>query len=417
MTTSVDRDPIFVFYVGTRKLVALAGNAAEGPASPAGGEPRILRHAEAENPDGFENGLVTHLEKASHTLEALAASLPLRGPVFIVLGNAKLRTYQFSSSQYFQGLKRTITPYEVRSVVAQTRAVATLPLTEFVLQAFPESFLVDDMADVRNPLGLAAQRLGVQLKIFTMDFQAFRNISRAFEVAEIDVKGYLPKMLTLSEAVLTDEEKDEGALLVDFDEDGTSLTLWKNGFLKNSRVLPVGGKALSAALAGEWQIELRDAEKVKEKYASLASGLEFADELIPLVGRSGKNHYPVHRKTFHEKFLEAAKDWLKQIIEETEAFTREEKMLFPHLIFAGRETSWDGFLEFVEKQFSLHARTAATRKMEAPHELLVDPTLPAALGMYHWLAQCGREQEQLTEPQGLFEKTFASARDWFSAYF
>ena len=181
-----------VIYLGTHKLVALAGEVGDG-------EPRIIRHAEIVNPDGFENGLVTNLERAAASLEALVDSLfsakdsygvesPRRDVsdifTYVVLGNVKLKTYRFSSSQYFQGLRRTISSHEIRSVVSQTRSVATLPLSEFVLQAIPETFLVDDTANVTNPLGLEAHRLGVTLKIFTMDFQAFRNISKTFEAAE-----------------------------------------------------------------------------------------------------------------------------------------------------------------------------------------------------------------------------------------
>ena len=193
-----DRQTEVVIYLGTQKAVAVEALLGHG-------EPRVLRHAVEKNPDGFDKGMVTNLEKAATTLEKLLAKLaPERNEEFtpfVVLGNSKLKTYTFSSSQYYQGFQRVVSSQEIRSVVAQTRSVATLPLSEFVLQAIPDSFIVNDLEGVTNPQGLEAHRLGVRLKIYTMNFQEFKNIGRAFEAAEINIKGFFPKFLTVSEAV------------------------------------------------------------------------------------------------------------------------------------------------------------------------------------------------------------------------
>ena len=404
-----------VLYVGTRKLLVLEAALGEG-------DPRIVRHALLKNPDGFEKGFVVHLQKAAAALQKLVEGfLPERGSsalsAWVVLGNSKLRTYGFSSSQYYPAGPRTLSSHEIRSVVEQTRSIATLPLSEFILQAVPESFLVNDMAGVRDPLGLTATRLGVDLKIFTMDFQDFKNISKAFEAAEIEVEGYFPKTLAVSEAVLTSEEKEKGVVLADIADDGVSLVLWKNGNLIDTRVLPLGSRTLTAQIAARWEIEPHDAEKVKEQFGSLNLDPQFGDELIPLIERNGKNAHQIHRQAFQEAFLEQAKQWLAGILSEIDSFAREKKAHHPHLVFTGGGTAGDGFLEFLQKQFSREARIGLTRKVEAPTGLLVDPSLAGAFGMVRWLAEADRQVHRLFAPTGLVEKTLATARDWFSAYF
>ncbi len=378
-------------------------------------------------PEGFKNGLVTNLERAAHSLEQLMGKLVpeqakqgdqvLESPVYVVLGNPKLKTHTFSSSQYFHGMKRILSTQDVRSVVEQTQSVATLPLSEFILQTLPVSFLVNDLDDVSNPIGLEAQRLGVTLKIFSMDAQDFKNITRAFETAEIEVAAYFPKMLTASEAVLNEQEKQTGALLIDVASEMTSLAVWKKGELINTQILPIGGRHLSSQLANLWEIELQDAERVKEQYGSLEKNLQFEEELIPMVERNGKKAQPISRQAFQQKFLEISKIWFKQILTASEQFLREEKVYHPFYVFTGGGTCIDGFLEFLQREFSIEARLGLPHRIEARHELLVDPSLSAALGMYCWLSYSGNQKSQLLQPQGLFQKTFTVARDWFSNYF
>ena len=305
-----DKDNVIVFYVGTRKLVAMAGILRDG-------EPRITGHATVFHPEGFKEGLVANLERASHALESVTKSLKPapESSAYVVLGNTKLKTFTFSSSQYFQDMRRVVSPHDAASVIEQTRSVATLPLSEMVLQTLPVSFIVNDLEDVSNPIGLEAQRIGVCLKLFTMDTLEFKNITRAFETLEIEVKGYFPKMLTASEAVLTEQEKAEGVLLIDIAAEGTFLTLWKKGEIINTRILPAGGRYLSSQLANLWEIDLQDAEKVKEQFGTLEASLQFKDELIPLVDRNGKKSQQIHRQKFHDKFLGLAKNWYEKILD------------------------------------------------------------------------------------------------------
>ncbi len=407
-----DKENIIVFYVGTRKLVAMAGVLRDG-------EPRITGRTTMLYPEGFKEGLVANLERASNSLEKALKSLnpPAEAAAYVVLGNAKLKTFTFSSSQYFQDATRVIASQDIVSVIDQTKSVATLPLAEIVLQTMPVSFLVNDLQDVSNPIGLEAQRLGVCLKLFTMDAQDFKNITRAFETLEIEIKDYFPKMLTASEAVLTDQEKAEGSLLIDIAGEATFLTLWYKGEIVQTRLAPYGGRYLSSQLANLWEIDLADAEKVKEQYGSLEPDLKFKEELIPLVDRNGKKGQQISRQKFHEKYLDLAKKWLEKILVEADHLARDEKVFHPHCIFTGGGSSPDGFLEFLQHNFSREGRIGLIRKMDIPNQLQVDPSLTSALGMYSWLSYSGSEKARLVAPQSFFGKTLSSARGWLSTYF
>ncbi len=405
-----------VILVGSRRLAGfLTGS---NPSSP-----KIARHFILKNPEGFEAGLVTDLERASNSIETLVKEL--LGPVeddtemlsaCVVLSNAKLKTYTFSSSQYYQGNQRTITAQEIGSVISQTRSVATLPLTEFVLQTVPQSFLVNDMAGVRNPVGLEAHRLGVDLKIHTMNFEDFKNLSRAFESAEIEVQGFFPKTLTVPEVVLQEDEKEEGSLLFDISEDAVQLVLYKDGQLVDSRMIAGGSKVICEQIASQWGIAIHDALRVQQEYGSLNPG-DFSEELVPLVERHGKGNHSIKRAEFQQKYAEYFRAWMAGVLEQAEAFCKENRVFYPHSIFTGELVQTDGFLDFLAQHFSRTARVGTPRKVDAVTELLHDQTVLPALGMLRWMALELPGQKKFSQPKGFLQKTLASARDWFFAYF
>lgn len=404
-----------VLYIGTHKIVLLEGTLSDSQA-------RINHHVVKVNPAGFARGLVVHMEKATATIHELFDFIYSRTnrtetPVFVVLGNAGLKTYHFSSSQYYRENLKTITPQEIQSVVRQTRSVATLPLSEHILQTVPESFLVNDMPGIRNPVGLEANRLGVQLKIFTMQYDDFKNIDKAFEAADIEPEEYFPKTLVVSEGILTEQEKNEGVLVIDIADDVTQLAIWKNGYLGSSKAIETGSRYLTEKIAAEWQISLLDAAKVKEKYATLESSGEFADELIPLVERNGKENHQVHRGEFQGILRQHCKSWLSRLLNEAQEFARQEKVLYPHYVFTGGGVSLGGFLEFLQNEFSRDARIGLTHRIEAPNELMSDPALTPALGMFHWLSLNYKEHQHFAEPAGLVGKTVNRFKNWFSDYF
>ncbi len=404
-----------VVYIGTRKLMVMLGDIGSS-------HPVVLRTEEVLFPEGFEKGLVCNLQNASVSLEKLLnAILPPEAweqvPVYVVLGNSRFKMYRFSSCEYYSPERHTISSHEVQSVVQQTRNVATLPLTESILQAIPESFLVNDMPAVRNPVGLEAERLGVTLQIYTMEFQAFRNIAKIFETLDIEAEGFFPKVLPLSEAVLGDAEKQEGGLILDIADDATQLVLWKNGLLAGVRTLPMGGHYLTQCLAKDWNIEERDAEKVKEKFATLDPREQQSEELVPLVTRNEKVQQSIPRKEFLEKFFKHAHGWMGKILESADLFMQEEKVRYPHILFTGGAVMTDGFLEWVQKEFSRDGKLGTSRHVEAPQELIRDPAMAPALGMFRWIMTYKRAQEDLFAPRGLVGKSVAAVRTWFTNYF
>ena len=402
-----------VVYLGARRIVAILGSTAESI-------PSVLRFQERKFPDGFTDGLVTNLQNATTSIERILNDLaPLseleKTPVYVVLGNASLRHHRFESSQYYSA-PRTLSAEDVRAVIQQTRSVATLPLQETVLTAVPESFIVNDITGVKNPIDLEAQRLGAQVQLFSMDYQGLRNIVKIFEGLDLEVKGFFPKTLTLSEAVLKPENKKRGSVVLDFSDRSTHVIVWKDQKICTTRFLPIGGAWLTEKLSTQYRLDPVEAENLKDKYGSVEGDVK-SDELIPLWSKSEQSREMIRRGDFQKAWLPLAKEWIDVILKEVNQILDEEKVFHPDYFFTGGPVQMDGFLEWMQKECSVDGKIGASHQLDTTPEILRSSVLVPALGMLHLIEYFKNELEPLYVPRGVFEKSLLTAKTWFANYF
>lgn len=410
---AIKKGKSIIVYIGARRIVSILGSTAENI-------PSVLRFQERKFPDGFTDGLVTNLQNATTSVERVLSDLaPLseleKTPVYVVLGNASLRHHRFESSQYYSA-PRTVTAEDVRAVIQQTRSVATLPLQETVLTAVPESFVVNDMAGVKNPIDLEAQRLGAQVQLFSMDYQGLRNIVKIFEGLDLEVKGFFPKTLTVSEAVLKPENKKNGAVVLDFSDRYTQVILWKDQRIFATRFLPIGGAWLTEKLSEKYRLDPAEAENLKEKYGSLEPDTK-VEELIPLWSKAGQSREMIRRGDFHAFWLPLVKEWMTLIGNEVNQLLTEERVFHPDYFFTGGPVQMDGFLEWMQRECAVEGKIGVSHQLDATPEILRSSVLVPALGMLHWIEFFKRELEPLYVPRGVLEKSVLTAKTWFANYF
>lgn len=410
---------ILILYVGTRRL---AGILLEFPPEGENRTPRVLRVGEIQNPEGFQKGGVSQLDKASASAEELLKGLELKEeaaeiPTYVLLSGSSLKMSRFSSSLYFTGYPRVVTSQEVRRVIEQTRNVAPLALDDWVLQAIPESFWVNDLTGIDDPAGLEAQRLAVTLQIFTTDYASFRNLSRIFESLELNLKGYFPKTLALAEGVLNPKEQEGEALVIDFSDEATHLVLTREGRILQARSLALGSRFLTTRVAENWQLGPKDAERLKERFGSLEGSLQFEEELIPLVERNGQSAHPVKRADFHQAFMQFGEELFRRLEKEVTDFLASEKIGHPTLVLTGGGVKLEGLLEFLGRRFNFPLRLGTPRSLEGASELLMDPAWAAPVGLIRWLAKEGSEKGILSAKTNPLERVLLHAKEWLAAYF
>ena len=407
-----------VLYVGTHHLGGLLAEIQAGNA-------RVLRSAEIPHAEGFQKGGVAQLERTLASFDELIGLLQLGDevheiPASVVLSTPLLRMGRYSSSIYYSGYPRTLTPKDVSQVIEQTRSVAPLPLDQWILHAEPESFWVNDLTGVQDPVGMEAQRLAVTLQIYSVEYVYFRNLSRVFESMELDLTGLFPKTLFLPEGVLTPAEREGEALILDFSDGATHLVLTREGRIAEIRSLALGSRFLTQRIVETWQVGWRDAERLKERFGSLEEKPPHEGELIPLVEREGRtkeHNHQIKRADFHAAFVGFGSELLDRLVHDVKEFLAGSRLAAPRFVLTGGGARLEGLLEFLSARLAAPVRLGIPRAIEGiPPQALNDPSWAAPLGAVR-LAAAAKVPGTPSAGENLLEKALVQARGWLAAYF
>ncbi len=155
-----------------------------------------------------------------------------------------------------------ITQSEVARVIDAAKAVS-LPSTREIIHVLPRSYTVDGQEGIKDPVGMTGTRLEVDTHIVTAGSPTIRNLEKAFSQVGVDMDGLVFSGYSSSLSVLSDTEKELGVVLVDIGAGTTDISIYIDGSVAFSSVLPIGARHITNDLAIGLRISLESAEKVK----------------------------------------------------------------------------------------------------------------------------------------------------------
>jgi cell division protein FtsA len=117
-----------------------------------------------------------------------------------------------------------------------------------VLHVLPRGFWIDGHGGILNPLGMIGMQLELDATVVTAQMGPIRNIYRLLEIAGVEPLGLVLQPLASAEAVLTQEEKDLGVVLVDIGGGTSDVMVYADGAPRYVGVVGLGGRTLRATL-------------------------------------------------------------------------------------------------------------------------------------------------------------------------
>lgn len=138
-----------------------------------------------------------------------------------------------------------------------------------ILKVIPEYFVVDLEEGVKNPLGMSARKLEAVAHIFSMNLNVLSNIKKAVADVGIEVYDIYPNLLSAPEGVLTKRQKELGVVCIDIGASTTWVTVFEEGSLKFSSIIPIGGDNVTNDIALWLRTSIDVAEKLKLEFSEL----------------------------------------------------------------------------------------------------------------------------------------------------
>src|SRR5215813_2778220 len=158
-----------------------------------------------------------------------------------------------------------------------------------VLHTLPVGYRIDGVKGVRDPRGMVAREFGVDLNVVTADAAVARNLMLVVERCHLDVEALAASSYAAGLAVLTDDEADLGAAVVEMGAGSTTIATYSGGRFVHASGFAVGGHHITMDLARGLSACIADAERIKTLYGTVLTGGSDARELMS-VPTAGEEH-------------------------------------------------------------------------------------------------------------------------------
>ncbi len=272
--------------IGTTKVCAIAGSKDET------GKLQILGVGKVKS-EGVSRGVVSNIDKTVNAItEAIRIAEEEAGRKFqtVHVGIAG----QHIKSLHHHGLlvrdhaQDEIARTEIEKLISDMHKMV-LPPGDQILHVLPQEFTVDDHDGIKDPIGMCGVRLEAKFHIITGQLTASKNILRCLERVGLNVAGMTLEPIASANAVLTDEEKEAGVAMVDIGGGTTDITIFKDGIIRHTAVVPFGGNVITNDIKEACAVLHDQAEKLKVRFGcALSTGLT-DNRIISVPGLKGRD--------------------------------------------------------------------------------------------------------------------------------
>ncbi|HZK03590.1 MAG TPA: cell division protein FtsA [Bacteroidaceae bacterium] len=217
-----------------------------------------IHHGVVYNLDKTANAIVEVINKLEITLNNVI------NRVFIGYNGKSLRSIPITIQRELDEAN-VITPDIIDDMELEAE---NMLLEEFQLLQMESAEYVADYKNSTelDPIGVAAHHLEGRYQNIVIKSQVMKFLVQCFKLASIEISDGFVTPISLANSILTNEEKRQGCLLVDYGADTTTVSIYKNGFLRYLRVLPMGSDLITKDIMRLLQMERDDAEMLKTTY-------------------------------------------------------------------------------------------------------------------------------------------------------
>ncbi len=253
---------------------------------------------------GMKNGSIVDLDAAEnvirqtvHAAENMAAEVmrgyPLREIVVNVSG---MHARSFGHSVQVDIGGHEVTDNDVKRALAKAQEKEEKDNLE-LLHTIPTFFRIDGQDGIRDPRGMHADKMQVDINLVTGDAVALRNVARCVERSHLEISALCVGAYGSGLSSLVDDEVDLGCTLIDIGAGVTSFAVFHSGYMIYCDSIPLGGQNITNDIAQGLTTSKEHAERLKILYGSAIASQTDEGEMIdvPKLGEEGSgkpNHVP-----------------------------------------------------------------------------------------------------------------------------
>ena len=323
--------------------------------------------------DATVNSIIDSIDEAEQMAQSEIYS------VFTGVSGDHIRSFNSKGAYTITGEDYEITEDDVERAIESAKAVMPQPDRVF-LDYLPYDFKVDGHSGISDPVGMSGVKLEAGVHIITASLTCVQNIEKCVGRAGFDVEKIILHSIASGYAVLTDEEKEMGVVLIDIGAGTTDVAVFINNKVQFSYVLPLGGDNITNDVAIVLKIPSLRAEEIKKKYGKAFSYDVNAKDMFPMPAIIGRDSSEMPVKKL-ASIIEMRVEEMLGIVKK-----QIEKAGLHHKIGAGIVITGGGAMlkdltKLAGKIFSVPVRIGKPINVRGYNDIIKNPAYSTAVGL------------------------------------
>lgn len=405
-----NRDLLVGLDIGTSKVVALVAEL-----SPEG-QFNVLGLGQTSS-KGLKKGVVVNIEATVQSIQKALEEAELmsdRRIIQVFTGIAGNHIVSFNSSGMVAIRDKEVGAGDVERVLETAKAI-NIPTDQQILHILIQEFIIDGQEDVREPIGMSGLRLEVKVHIVTGAVSAAQNIVKCVRRCGLEVNDLILQPLASSLAVLTDDEKELGVVLIDIGGGTTDIAIYSQGSIRYTAVIPIAGDQITNDIAMALRTPTIEAEDLKIHHGVAKQELADATAMIDVPGVGDREPRPMSKQAL-AAVIEPRVEELFTLVRNIVRESGYEDMVSSGIVLTGGTAMMPGMVELAEQVFLKHARIGSPEYRGHLHEVLRSPRYSTGLGLLmEGQAQLMRGRRSLQG--GNFQGVVSRMKEWFTGNF
>lgn len=334
---------------------------------------------------GIRQGVVVNIEATTDSIKKAKEEAELMSGYTVSevwVGVSGTHISSFDSKGMVAIKNREVTTSEIDRVIEAAKAVA-VPTDRTVLHILPREFKVDGQDGITDPVGMSGVRLEAQVHIVTGSQTAISNTVKCVEKAGLKIAGLVLSQLASSTAVISNDEKSLGVVVVDMGGGTCNALYFVNGSVAHSSIIPVGGSHFTHDVAVGLRTPQFAAEDLKKKHGCAMASMVNDNETVEVEGVGGRKARMIPRKDLAD-IIEARAEETLNLIANDIRMSGVMPMLGSGIVLTGGASQLDGLIEMGEFIFDIPVRRGAPREIGGLTDVVKSGEFSAAVGLLQY---------------------------------
>jgi cell division protein FtsA len=278
-------DIVAAIDIGTTKIVSIVGRKNEK------NKIEILGFSKTES-RGVKRGTVLNIEDTVNAIQKTVDEVRQQTgyPVSdVVVGIAGQHVKSIRNRGYINrdSYDEEITRADITALIDDMFKIP-LDVGEEIIHVLPQSYIVDNEHNIKNPVGMTGKRLEANFNIVIGQVSSARTIEKCVNRVGLKVRDLILEPLASAEAVVTEDEKEAGVALIDIGGGTTDIAVYYDGIIRHTAVIPFGGNVVTEDIKQGCSILMRQAELLKIQFGSALGDMAPDDKVVTIPGISGR---------------------------------------------------------------------------------------------------------------------------------